>query len=69
MSEYSGNRAGGLHLHCTDSLTVEVKQVVRETEAGLHGELALGDTAAGGQVQFIPILHEPDRNRNRLQRR
>src|SRR5205085_1064355 len=56
-------RTFGLGFHGTESLAVQIKQVIGKPEARLHGELANSDTAAGGQVEVVSVLHEPARRR------
>lgn len=59
----AGEGALGLRLHRAQGLAVEVEQIIGETEAGLHRELAHGDTAASGKVKIAAILNEPARSR------
>jgi len=49
----------GLGFHRADGYAIEIEQVVGEAEAGLHLELADGDAASGGEVQFLAALNQP----------
>ncbi len=49
----------GLGLDGAERLPVKVQEVVGKAETCLHGKLTNGDAGAGGEVEFIPTLHEP----------
>ncbi len=55
----AGQGALRLGLHRAHRLAVQIEQVVRETEAGPHRELAHGDPPAGGEVDVLAVLHQP----------
>ena len=56
---HAGERAFRLGFDRADGLAIEIEQIVGEPETRLHRKLADGDTATGGQVEVVALLHEP----------
>ena len=48
-----------LRFDCSDGLTIQIEQVVRKTEAGLHGKFTYRHAPAHGEVNFVAILNAP----------
>jgi hypothetical protein len=56
---HASERTFGFSFDGAQSPLVEIQQIVRESEPGVHPELADGNSAPAGEIDFLSVLHDP----------